>query len=130
MRDTRGLDRCDDDLCAAAVVDAHLARREVWWKKYVDALRAVEGMLECSAVLDVGDGDVSTCFLPRSRPAGVAQHDTDLLLLAEQCLSDDLARMTRSTQHDEHSEPPYDLRDWTFTISHAGAARWCFYAGI
>ena len=92
---------------AAAVVDAHLARREVWWKKNVDALRAVEGMLECSTVLDVGDGDVSTCFLPRSRLAGVAQHDTDLLLLSEQCLSDDLAGIPRSTKHDEHSEPPW-----------------------
>src|SRR2546426_11843534 len=47
-----------------------------------------------------------TAYAPRLPLGGVVQHDADLLLLPEQCLGDDLACVSRSTQHDEHCEPP------------------------
>jgi hypothetical protein len=96
-------ERGGEVLRAAIVVHPDVAGVEGGPKKDVGPLRAIQGAPERGAILDVGDGDLSPFSPPCLPPVGLAmQHDANGFPLREQRACDDLARVPRSTQDDEH----------------------------
>jgi hypothetical protein len=71
-------------------------------EQHVSAFRVTECALQRSTVLNVSDGDIGACLFPHLPLGNVAHDDADLLFLSKERLSDDPARIPRSTKYYKH----------------------------